>query len=500
MFSILKSNKQSLGGDAAKLSLSNILSLLINLISTMLLSRFRTQYEYGTYSQILLAVNLAVNIFSLGLPNSINYFFARAEGVYEKQKFLYTYFLFSTLSSLIAGLFLVFIVPQMELYFHNFNLHMYSYVLLLLPLSVIIIQSNSNMLIVAGKSSSLVIYTLLHNALRLLAILFVYIFKLSFSTYVFLYVLIEIIFTIIVYVWAMKISGIKNFRTFKLPLSKIKHLIRQMLYFSIPLGLGSMVSTISLELDKLIIGNLMGTESLALYTNAAKELPLVIIASAFTTVLMPKLSKMLKNNEKKEAVKLWGNSLLITYTLLCFFGIAIIVFAPQVMVFLYSEKYIAGVHVFRVYTLVLIMRSTYFGIILNISGNTKKVFYSSIISLILNVILNYAFFNIFGFIGPAIATVVCILLVNILQLIFTTKITEVSFKNIFPWNQLLKITMLNIALSIPFIVIKRIINLDYSTTGVLIAIALGLAWTLLYFLIQKNFIFEQWRKINSYDN
>ncbi|NMD37452.1 MAG: oligosaccharide flippase family protein, partial [Christensenellaceae bacterium] len=401
---------------------------MINLISTMLLSRFRTPYEYGTYSQILIAVNLAVNIFSLGLPNSINYFFARAEKKYDKQKFLYVYFLFATLSSLIAGLFLLVLMPKIELYFHNFNLHLYSYVFFLLPLSVIIIQSNSNILIVVGKSSKLVIYTFLHNASRLLAILFVFLFKFSFSTYMLLYMLIEIAFTTIVYIWAIKIGKFENIKTFKVPIYEIQKLLKQMLNFSIPLGLGSMVSTISLELDKLIIGNLMGTESLAIYTNAAKELPFVIIASAFTAVLMPKLSKMLKKNEKKEAVMLWGDSLLITYTLLCFLGVAIIVFAPQVIIFLYSEKYIAGVNVFRVYTLVLIMRSTYFGIILNISGNTKKVFYSSIMSLLLNIILNYSFFYIFGFIGPAIATFVCILLVNSLQLIFTSKITEVALK------------------------------------------------------------------------
>ena len=43
--------KNNLGADAIKISASKIISLGMTMVTTMLLSRFRTLEEYGTYSQ-----------------------------------------------------------------------------------------------------------------------------------------------------------------------------------------------------------------------------------------------------------------------------------------------------------------------------------------------------------------------------------------------------------------------------------------------------------------
>lgn len=67
--------QNNLGRDAVNLTLSKVIALGITMLSSMLLSRFRTLEEYGTYSQLMLVVQLAISIFTLGLPNSINFFF-----------------------------------------------------------------------------------------------------------------------------------------------------------------------------------------------------------------------------------------------------------------------------------------------------------------------------------------------------------------------------------------------------------------------------------------
>jgi len=69
------------------------------MITAMLLSRFRTLEEYGTYSQLLMVINIATTFFMLGLPNSINFFLARAENNNERQKFLSVYYTLSTVLS-----------------------------------------------------------------------------------------------------------------------------------------------------------------------------------------------------------------------------------------------------------------------------------------------------------------------------------------------------------------------------------------------------------------
>ena len=49
----------SLGGDALRLTISKALTLCITMVTTMLLARFRTLEEYGTYSQMLLEIGRA---------------------------------------------------------------------------------------------------------------------------------------------------------------------------------------------------------------------------------------------------------------------------------------------------------------------------------------------------------------------------------------------------------------------------------------------------------
>jgi len=80
--------KSTIASNRLKLTTSKLITMMISMITAMLLSRFRTLKEYGTYSQLLLVINLFTTIFMLELPNSVNFFLARAENDEEKQKFL----------------------------------------------------------------------------------------------------------------------------------------------------------------------------------------------------------------------------------------------------------------------------------------------------------------------------------------------------------------------------------------------------------------------------
>ena len=114
---MMENTSNSLGKDAIGLTASKVITLAISMISAMLLSRFRTLEEYGTYSQILMVINLMTTLLMLGLPNSINYFLARSETEIERQKFISTYYTASTILSIFVGLVLVFSTPFIVRYF-----------------------------------------------------------------------------------------------------------------------------------------------------------------------------------------------------------------------------------------------------------------------------------------------------------------------------------------------------------------------------------------------
>ena len=72
--------------------------------------------------------------------------------------------------------------------------------------------------------------------------------------------------------------------------------------YSLPMGLASVVGTVNVELDKLVIGRFFTTNEYAIFANASKELPVTMLATSLTAVLLPRLVRFLKEDKNREAV------------------------------------------------------------------------------------------------------------------------------------------------------------------------------------------------------
>lgn len=482
--------KSSIGIDAIRLTISKIITLLITTITTMLVARFRSVEEYGTYSELLLTVNIVVSVFMLGLPNSINFFLARAETKAERQKYLSVYYTLSTILSIIIGVVLVLSIPVIEAYFHNPAIRGFWYFCVVYPWSSVVEGSVENLLVIYQKTSLLMLYRFVYSIFMLGVAIGVQRLGYGFSIYMVCFVVVNVIFTIWVYLIANYLSGGIVFWI------DIK-LIKSILAFSVPMGLATVVGTFNTEIDKLLIGYLMSTEEMAIYTNAAKELPLAIIASSITAVLLPELILLVKKDRTSEAVELWGNATVLALIIIAFVVSGVFTYAEEVLTILYSAKYIKGVTVFRIYTLNLILRVTYFGIILNSFGETKKIAACGIASLGLNVVLNPVCYMVFGMVGPAIATFVTIVLVMLLQLSMTATVTNIKFSKLLPWNRIIKIILINISFGSIFYIIKRMLHIDIILGNVCESLALGIIWSLVYFSIMKKQIKCLWQKLKT---
>ena len=457
----------------------------MTLVSAMLLARIRTLEENGTYSSLLLIINLAVAIFMLGLPNSINYFLAKAETRTQKNSFLSIYYTFSTILSAVLGLVLVVLIPVWVLYFDNGNLAQYWFFLLIFPWAKVITASIENVLVVLGQSSMLVKYRISNSIILLLIIILVGEFDFSFRTYMLLYVLIEGFYAIAVYVLVSKYTG-------KLHAHFDWRMIKRVLEFSIPLGFASIVGTLNIEIDKLMLGHFLSTENLAIYTNASKEMPLTIVATSLTAVLMPKMVKLFQQNRNREAVDIWRDVTSISFAVIAFFGIGMAVFATEAMTILYSEKYASGAPVFAIYSLGLLLKCTYFGIVLNTTGKTKIVFYSSIATLCLNSLMNVVLYKTMGVTGPALATLLSSGIIGMLQIWFSSKIIGIKFVHIFPWKNMAIIVLLNLVLGAVF----YIIHIKFFS-GCYQAIVLAALWGIIYGLILLKPAKRYWTRLRS---
>ena len=482
--------KSRIGYDTLKLTASKVITMVIAMVSGMLLSRFRSLTEYGTYSQLLMAINLVCSLIMLGLPNSINFFLAKAQTQEERDKFLSVYYTLNTILSLIVGLVLVISTPLLEKVFKNQTIKCFWYFLAFFPWTKIIMSSIENLLIVCEKTNVLMVYRVINSVALIGIILFVQFVGGTFSTYMMLYLATEVIFTLWTY-WQM-LECTSNFK-----IGFNKSMIKTIFTYSIPIGVASMIGTINVELDKLVITSFFSTEKLAIYTNASKELPVTIVATSITAVLLPQMVRLLHKNKKAEAVKLWNSATTISFAIICLVAIGCFVFAPDVITILYSEKYLEGVAVFRVYCLTLLLRCTYFGMMLNATGITKAVLKSSIGALLLNTVLNYICYFVFGFIGPAMATFLATFSMALYQLCYSCKKIGIKFIDIFPWKNCFTLLMLNIVLGAGFYFTKNYMVSRLNISSVLVAVLLGSCWMVVFFAITFKNLKSQWIVLNE---
>lgn len=481
--------RPGLGGEAVKLTISKVITLVISMITGMLLVRYRTLNEYGTYSAILLVINLFTALLMLGLPNSINYFLARAENSRDKRHFLSVYYTLNSILCVIIGLILVLSIPLIERYFNNSSIGKFFYFLALYPWASTIIASLDHVLIVYNKSSIIVVYKVIYSIVMLLSVLVVQWLDLGFSAYMLIFLMANVAFCISVLLICSSISG-------GIKVSFDRTLVRAILTFSIPIGLSTLVGTLSAEIDKLLIGGMMDTAQLAVYSNAAKELPLTIASASISAVLFPRVAVLVKDKKTEEAVELWGNATVLSFIIISLIVAGVFVYAEDIMTLLYSAKYLSGMPVFRIYTLVMLIRCTYFGMILNSLGQTKKILFCSIANLVLNAVLNPLFYYIFGMIGPALATFVSMFLIMFLMLYMTSRASNVSYAKVFPWKRIAIILLINIPFSVLFWYIKTVLSLDAYIGSFCESIILGAIWAAFYYMILRKQIKYYWKILN----
>ena len=285
--------KSSAGSDAIYLTVSRIVVSLIGLATSMLLARFRTLEEYGTYSQIIMVTDLVSTILMLGLPNSVNYFLAKAETAEEKQRFMSIYVSLSTILTMVIAVCLLGAVPMIIRYFDNPAIMSFAYVFAIYPWSSLIINSLGSTCVVYGKANQLIFFNIAQAASTLFILLITKAVGMSFHLYMLFYMGATLVFALAALGWINKMVGTIC------PLLSSK-IIREVLTFSIPMGLASVVGTLNAELDKLVIGRFFTTEEYAIFSNAAKELPVTMLATSLTAVLLPRMVLFLKEEQQEE--------------------------------------------------------------------------------------------------------------------------------------------------------------------------------------------------------
>ena len=491
--------RQSTGFQLATMSGIQVWNQAVNLLKVMVITRAFTITQYSTYTKMLLILDFAFAILVLNIPSAANYFVAKSSNSYEKGTFLYNYYWLCTITGIGVGVLLFFITPILSYVLHNDGIVQYRWYLLITPLLQIIPKATIYVLTSQNKAHLSAVISFISSSLLLIALLVVAKTDNSFTLCLIAMLVVEGIQSIVGYIIGCNsIGGLKNIVLSHYHVSST--IIKSIYKYAIPVGISSIILMINTRIDKLFVSVSCPDYYYAIYANASKELPISVLSVAASSVIVPKLVGFLKKNDSLSAIKAWKE----TYRLItvCAFLLlaGVFVFAPEVMKILYSEKYSEGISIFRIYLFLIPFHCINYGLILNALGKTKYILGSSVISLILNLILDFVFFQFMGVIGLGVATIISAAVMAIVEMYFSSRLMNTSLTNMLQPAFLLKISILNIVFAVVFSLIERYLSIDIYIGDIGEALLLGTIWSLLYLGLMFKSIKRQCRSLNSLDS
>lgn len=411
--------------DIFAITFARIITMVTSIGQAMILSRVFDKHDYGTYSQTLIVITLLTNITSFGLSSSVKYFSSKNKDLNNQKDYFDTIFNLNIITGIVGATIILLFSNTIANYFENPSLQAMLLYVALRPMITNLVLDYQNLFVANGKS---LIISYRNIVIGILQLVFVGIgaYILRDIKYILILLLLLDLLQLIYF------NFFSRSKLFSISFFKInKNKVREILNYSVPLAIALMVGTINIEVDKLMIGRFFSTDELAVYANMSRELPFSFIAIAISTVTLPKIINKFSNGKISSALQIWSYSISLGFIFTALFCILALLLHKELIIFLYSEKYIGSESVFIIYIIVQLFRYTYFGTALSASGKSRVILGYAVIALVMNFLLNYPFINYFGFTGPAYASLISISFLNIIQLIHGAKIFKGSVFDLF---------------------------------------------------------------------
>lgn len=427
--------------DAILLMAVKLVTTLLGLATTRLLSEYLSKYDYGTYSQILLIVSIASSASILGMMDGVNYFYHASPNPEERENNVAVIFALQCMFGAGTGCLILLLSSPLCAYFDNPDIRPLIIFAAALPLLQNLMQMLQVMVISTGKASLLALRNFGVSVIRLLIVLLV-ISSVQNVAIVLLTTLVLDIGQILLFFFVVRRAGCKiRVRKFN------KEIVGKILRYCAPMAVFTFISALNRDIDKYLVALWTDTETLAVYTNASKLLPFDIVITSFTTVLLPAISKSVAAAEKDRSVQLYRSFLEIAYISTAVLCCAALSASPQLMLLLYSNKYMDGLTIFCIYIMVDMIRFSNTTMVLSAAGKTGRLMLFSVGAVALNIVLNVLLFRLIGLEGLAFATWITTLVLGVCIVLAGARELGCKLSQLFDCKFLLLFATENLALT-----------------------------------------------------
>ena len=457
---------------AIYLLIGRMFTMVASFIMPLVLVRFMSQSDYGVFSQFYTLYTAIYVILAFGLHTNIFYFYPTATKK-DADKYISNTTVLLLLFGFIGGA-IMYIPPVQSALFGDSELGKHidfiiAAIMLATPMNIVsplntVREDKWGAMLIPGvvavmRILTVVGCTLVYNDLHEL-------FKWLLSYQLFILVVVAI-------------YSLRNVR-FRMDWALAK---TQMAY-SIPFGCAVALQLFSNYFDKFVCIKFLEPSEYAIYSVAFLSIPgITQVYDSLCQINIVNMTRSYRSGHKDEVAPQYQNFVVKTLSFSTPIILAVVIYAEEIMSFLYTDQYVTSAPFFRIYSLTFLTSMLGAGTILRSMGKTKASFLAFVITCLVGLPATYLLVSTYGNYGAIIGACINMILPRLIQMIMESRLLNMSLASFLPWKQFTYILLPAILLGAVFYTIKEIWHFN-----IWICIFESIVYVvLLYFLyIQRN--------------
>ena len=226
-------------------------------------------------------------------------------------------------------------------------------------------------------------------------------------------------------------------REFKEGLKPDWTLLKQQLVYTLPFSLSVLVGVATTNYHQLAVSSYFDAATFAIYSIGCLQIPLVdFMANPASNVMMVRMSEDIRDGRTQDILPIWHDT--TRKLALLFFPMVglLVVNAQALIVFLFTDRYVASIPIFMVWSLSILLAAFQTDGVMRVFAQTRYLVAINIARLVVIVAVMGWFLREFSLVGGVLVTLIGMIVGKAMAMVRMSDLMETSLMRLLPWKNL----------------------------------------------------------------
>ncbi len=234
-----------------------------------------------------------------------------------------------------------------------------------------------------------------------------------------------------------------------------------LLRLSIQVSGNRLLSMLSAQVDRIVIGLSFSAGTLGHYVNGAWEVPFMgIFFGAITAAMLPDMSEHWARGRPGDMHAIWKGAAERAAWIVFPLFLWAWIWGPEILRVLFTQEYVDALPVFRLYLLMLPLRIAIYSALLIAMDEVRLLVWGALLDVVVNAALSIALAHTVGWLGPAAATAAGTYAQVVFYAYHSVDRLGTRFSRFLPWRRLLLAAMSAAVAVVPTLLFRRYVEGD----------------------------------------